>query len=212
MTSCWRQVDARAAMEMRPDDTAFIWGDRSALMRDSTGAPRETKGPPSENNYREMLAWGRPFTDLIDAVEPTLSTLFGGRFRLDHYYLNLLKRGNRVTSRGLHGNQFGLGTYHVHDGQPRCGGLVTVAFELLPVPPGCGGFACIEGSHKASFEMPQDWRSLAAPQGSEATHPFARVRCRSLQRLLSCSFTQNLLQLRRPCRPRLEARSYSPRP
>ena len=87
----------------------------------------------------------------------------------------MLKHGNRVTSRGLHGNQGGLGSYHVHDDQPRCSGLITVALELMPVPPGCGGFACIEGSHKANFDMPAEWRSLAAPQGSEITHPFARA-------------------------------------
>ena len=87
----------------------------------------------------------------------------------------MLKHGNRVTSRGLHGNQGGLGSYHVHDDQPRCSGLITVALELMPVPPGCGGFACIEGSHKANFDMPAEWRSLAAPQGSEFTHPFARA-------------------------------------
>ena len=139
------------------------------------GNDRESKGPGTENNYREMLTWGPAFTDIIGMLGPTLSTLFGGRYRLDHYYLNLLRSGNRVTSRGLHGNQHGLGTYHVHNGQPRCGGLITVGFELMPVPPGCGGFACIEGSHKASFDMPQEWRSLAAPQGSEAAHPFARA-------------------------------------
>ena len=121
-----------------------------------------------------MLTWGPAFTDIIGMLGPTLRTLFGGRYRLDHYYLNLLRSGNRVTSRGLHGNQHGLGTYHVHDGRPRCGGLITVAFELMPVPPGCGGFACIEGSHKASFDMPQEWRSLAAPQGNEAAHPCPR--------------------------------------
>ena len=66
---------------------ACSWGDRSALMRDSTGAPREKKGPSSENIQSELLQWGRPFTDLIDLLEPALTTLFGGRFRLDHYYV-----------------------------------------------------------------------------------------------------------------------------
>ena len=75
------QVDRRAALEMRPDDTAFIWGDRSALMRESTGAPRETKGPGSENIQDELLQWGPAFTSLIDLLEPALTSLFGGRCR-----------------------------------------------------------------------------------------------------------------------------------
>ena len=41
-------------------------------MRDSTGAPREKKGPSSENIQSELLQWGRPFTDLIDLLEPAL--------------------------------------------------------------------------------------------------------------------------------------------
>lgn len=169
------QVDRRVAMEMNPSDTAFIWGDRNALMRDSKLAPRASKGPASENNYREMVRWGRAFTDLIALTEPCLTTLFGGEFRLDHFYLNLLRQGNRVTSRNLHGSPHGAGTYSFYNGRPHCTGLVTVAIELMPVRPGDGGFACIEGSHKQNYSLPRACAVLEPPHGTPETHPFARA-------------------------------------
>ena len=160
---------------MAPTDTAFIWGDRNALMRDADHAPRDSKGPASENNYREMMEWGSAFTDLIALTEPCLSTLFGGEFRLDHFYLNLLRSGNRVTSRNLHGSPFGAGTYNWHAAGPKCTGLVTVALELMPVRPGDGGFACVEGSHKQNVALPREVAVLEEPYGTEAAHPFARA-------------------------------------
>lgn len=81
------QVDRRVAMEVDPADSAFIWGDRNALG---------PTGSPVENTYREVLRWGPAFTDLIALTEPCLATLFGVEFRLDHYYLNLLRRGNPI--------------------------------------------------------------------------------------------------------------------
>ena len=162
-------------MEMDPSDTAFIWGDRNALMRDSKLAPRAFKGPASENNYREMVRWGRAFTDLIALSEPCLTTLFGGEFRLDHFYLNLLRKGNRVTSRNLHGSPHGAGTYCFYNGRPHCTGLVTVAIELMPVRPGDGGFACIEGSHKQNSSLPRAFAVLEPPHDTPETHPFARA-------------------------------------
>ena len=160
------QVDRRVAMEVDPADSAFIWGDRNALG---------PTGSPVENTYREVLRWGPAFTDLIALTEPCLATLFGVEFRLDHYYLNLLRRGNPVTSRGLHGNPFGAGTYSFYNGKPRCTGIVTVAIELMPVRAGDGGFACIESSHKQNYTLPREYKMLEAPHGTEATHPFARA-------------------------------------
>ena len=37
-------------------------------------------------------------------------------------------------------------------------GLVAVAFELDDVTPEMGGFACVRGSHKMNFPLPDEWR------------------------------------------------------
>jgi hypothetical protein len=45
----------------------------------------------------------------------------------------------------------------------------------MPVRPGDGGFACIEGSHKQNYSLPRACAVLEPPHGTPETHPFARA-------------------------------------
>lgn len=130
-----------------------------------------------------LLEWGGPFIDLIDipTIAPYLETLLGVNYRLDHDYM---LRANKETSRPLflHGGGQGAGGvndlvgptdggqcyYRYHNGR-FFNGLIVVAFELNTVFPDDGGFACIAGSHKSNFELPES----AAPvvKGSSVRAP-----------------------------------------
>jgi hypothetical protein len=134
----------------------------------------------------EVLGWGKPFLDLVDnpRVLPYLEAFCDPFLRLDHEYVHVIRPGagsltGAMSSATLHGggapfdiSQF----YDFREGRP-WGGLTVVAYYLRDVNPGDGGFACVPGSHKASFPLPESFRSLdgelppfvtpiAAPAGS----------------------------------------------
>jgi hypothetical protein len=47
-------------------------------------------------------------------------------------------------------------------------GLVVVAYNLEDIGPDDGGFACVPGSHKSGFALPDSWKDLTDP------HPCVR--------------------------------------
>lgn len=122
--------------------------------KDPTGKGKITAG--------SLLTWGQSFRDLVDnpRVLPYLKELLGDTLRLDHDYAIFAEKGG--SSLVLHGG----GTpydpaqyYHCRNGQIFCG-LTVASYALTPIGPGEGGFACIPGSHKASFPCPTELKNL----------------------------------------------------
>ena len=122
-----------------------------------------------------LLEWGGTYIDLIDipTIAPYLEELLGFGYRLDHDYLNVVNGQNGKGSKTLylHGGGQGAGGprdivgstdggqcfYRYNNGR-FFNGLVAVAFELSDVAPESGGFACVAGSHKMNFPLPEEWR------------------------------------------------------
>lgn len=117
----------------------------------------------------EVLGWGPQLVSLIDnpRITPYLEELVHPCFRLDHEYIHVLRPGtgsvpSTLPSSELHGNgapfdpaQF----FRFSDGR-MWSGLTVVAYYLRDVNPGDGGFACIPGSHKANYPLPESFLDL----------------------------------------------------
>ena len=124
-----------------------------------------------------LLDYGGPFLDLVDTpkIIPYLEALLGQHYRLDHDYLKVDRRSGSRHGLYLHGGGQGAGRaedqrtgivgphdggqcYYRYNNAKMYNGLVAVAFELKTVRPGDGGFACVAGSHKANFALPEALR------------------------------------------------------
>jgi ectoine hydroxylase-related dioxygenase (phytanoyl-CoA dioxygenase family) len=123
---------------------------------------------PAASSHRfwdSLLGWGKVYRDLIDnpRITPFIETLVGPDFRLDHDYLDILRKGTSETS-CLHGGTTRDAShfFRYKDGE-MFSGLTVVAYNLRDVNVGDGGFGCIPGSHKANFELPGHWRDLRQP-------------------------------------------------
>lgn len=119
-----------------------------------------------------LLEWGGTYIDLIDlpTIAPYLETLLGRGYRLDHDYLKIESADSKHMLY-LHGGGQGAGgprdivgptdggqCFYRYNNGKFYNGLVAVAFELSDVSPESGGFACVPGSHKMNFALPEDWR------------------------------------------------------
>ena len=119
-----------------------------------------------------LLEWGGTYIDLIDlpSIAPYLEALLGVGYRLDHDYINVVN-AEHPSKLYLHGGGQGAGgpsdvvgptdggqCYYRYNNGQFFNGLLTVAFELNDVTPSCGGFACVAGSHKGNFALPDEWR------------------------------------------------------
>ena len=121
---------------------------------------------------QSLLEYGGPYIDLIDlpTIAPYLECLLGPHYRLDHDYIKV-DSAERDKKLYLHGGGQGAGRgrdivgphdggqcYYRYNNDRMFNGLVAVAYELKTVQPGDGGFACVAGSHKANFGLPEEWR------------------------------------------------------
>ncbi len=124
----------------------------------------------SKLRFDSLLSWGKPFLNLIDnpRITPYLSELLGGKFRLDHDYLHIIRQGIGPIGCYLHGGGTPFDpTQHYSFRNGRIyNGLLAVAYELNDVHPGDGGFACIPGSHKSNLPCPQEWLNLELANSS----------------------------------------------
>ena len=115
---------------------------------------------PDANAHRfnAFLDWGKPFRDLIDNARAVL----GRHFRLDHEYADLIRRGKGPIGTKLHGGAvpFDPSEYYLVRQGDIHAGLVVVAYNLRDVGPNDGGFAAVQGSHKANYQFPPEWREL----------------------------------------------------
>lgn len=117
----------------------------------------------------QVLGWGTPFLDLVDnpRITPYLEEFVDPYFRLDHEYIHVLRpRAGSLTgtfsSATLHGGgtPFDASQYYRFSEGRIWSGLTVVAYYLRDVKPGEGGLACVPGSHKSSFELPEHLKTL----------------------------------------------------
>jgi hypothetical protein len=130
-----------------------------ALVRAVDALAVPTPGPSiTSQRFNGHLFTDPAFVALLDhpAVFDVLTELCGAGLRLDHSYGIVMSPGTEGL--GLHGGgtPFDPAQFYVVQGaSPSCG-LVAVQWSLVDHPAGGGGFACVPGSHKASFALPPE--------------------------------------------------------
>jgi hypothetical protein len=134
---------------------------------------RQVAPDAATHRFGNLLDWGPDYRSLIDnpRITPYLEELVDRRFRLDHDYADLIRRGKGPIGTSLHGGSTPFDPsqyYHVHNGRIH-NGLTVVAYNLRDVHPGDGGFGCVPGSHKSNFPFPGEWREL------DTLQPFMRA-------------------------------------
>ncbi len=115
-----------------------------------------------------LLDWGKAYRDLVDnpIMVPYLGELLGEDFRLDHEYLDIIRAGKGPIGTTLHGGAWPFHStfyFQCKNGTMR-NGLFVVAYNLLDINPGDGGFAAVPGSHKSNFSFPNQWKELTNSQ------------------------------------------------
>ncbi len=114
------------------------------------------------HRFPSVMEWSPLFRSVIDnpRVSPALEEMLGSKFRLDHDYLDIMRRGNGPTRAYLHGGgtPFDHSQFYRWDNGKMHSGLTVVGYNLRDVSPGDGGFACIPGSHKSNLPYPEAWR------------------------------------------------------
>ena len=125
-----------------------------------------------------LLDAGEPFTSLIDHPRLTevLTEIIGPKLRLEITYSFVRSKG--CPQFEMHGGHRGGRVnfrYHVQ-GDRIFTGLTVVSFTLQDIAESDGGFACIPGSHKCDFPVPEDHERLFAVDGPLATSARPRGR------------------------------------
>jgi ectoine hydroxylase-related dioxygenase (phytanoyl-CoA dioxygenase family) len=127
----------------------------------------------STHRFGGLFGWGPEYRALIDnpRISPYLSELLGERFRVDHEYADVIRRGKGPIGATLHGGAcpFDPSQYYLFRNGRMYNGLTVVAYNLKDVNTGDGGFGCVPGSHKSNLPYPGEWRDL------EQERPFVRA-------------------------------------
>ncbi|WP_227872190.1 phytanoyl-CoA dioxygenase family protein [Paenibacillus albus] len=110
-----------------------------------------------------ILGWGEDFRALIDdaKLNPYLNEILGDKYRLDHEYAIIHRKG--APKLGLHGGgtPYDPGQYYTVRNNQIYSGLTVVSYALTDIGPDDGGFCCIPGSHKSSFPTPKEYRDYS---------------------------------------------------
>ena len=128
----------------------------------------------------DLVSAGEPFITLIDhpRLLAVLTEIIGPKLRLESHYSFVRTKGCPPFE--MHGGHRGGRVnfrYYVQGGQIFTG-LTVVSFALQEITAADGGFACVPGSHKSDFRVPDEEReqllavdgplvrNIAAPRGS----------------------------------------------
>ena len=114
-----------------------------------------------------FLAWGEPFTELVDhpLTMQIMRMQLGDAFRLDRIFGMRMNEG--MPSGRLH-SDYGAsepftkaepGRYYPQPGHQALHGFAVAAFNLTDSGPETGGLCCIPGSHNSHFKLPDCVRS-----------------------------------------------------
>ncbi|MFI1018581.1 phytanoyl-CoA dioxygenase family protein [Streptomyces sp. NPDC020965] len=137
--------------------------DRSLAMgADKFGA--ENRRTEFDDPFDWPDSWPLVFSDLVShprAVSLMLE-LIGDGFRYDSLKGMVMTPGTEGFV--LHGGAGDPASmcYYRTLGDTIRNGLITIAYALTDVEPGDGGFACLPGSHKANYPLPDDVMNLEA--------------------------------------------------
>lgn len=133
-----------------------------AHIADDTGPDMRT------HRFGNILEWGSSYRDLIDnpRISPYVEQLVGTQFRLDHDYADVIRTGKGPIGTVLHGGStpYDPGQYYRCQDGKMFNGLIVVAYNLMDVHAGDGGFGCVPGSHKSNYRYPTEWQPLDDPQ------------------------------------------------
>lgn len=143
---------------------------RSAESSLSRGS-KPLHGDHGRGDLGGMLTWPKPwcqsFRDLLahPRITPYLGELLGEGYRLDHLYGIIMTKG--AEGHVLHGGAISdnrTNLYKFQDSKMWCG-LTVVTWVLTDQNEGDGGFACIPGSHKSNYPIPEDVARLESDTG-----------------------------------------------
>ena len=128
----------------------------------------------------DLVNAGEPFITLIDhpRLIAVLTEIIGPKLRLEGHYSFVRTKGCPPFE--MHGGHRGgrVNFRYYVQGDRIFTGLTVVSFALQEIDEAHGGFACIPGSHKSDFPVPQEdrarlfavdgplVRNIAAPRGS----------------------------------------------
>lgn len=103
----------------------------------------------------DFLHWGQEFRDLADhpAVMPILIELMSAGVRIDHFYGMKHTKGTGMLPLHGGGDAFDSSFYQFKKGRMHTG-LTVASWALTDTPAGGGGFACVPGSHKSNYPLP----------------------------------------------------------
>ena len=157
-------------VKAHPEDTGW---DGSSFTHSwyNTGQLR----PAEERHGRPRVLWGKPYYDMIDPprVLPILQELLGdpqyrhvlpgcpparaGQIRLDHDNTHFAAPFEPARGPDKDGRWTpeGVKIGGIHGGDPITTRTVSVIYELKPLEPGCGGTACLSGTHNPGFPRPK---------------------------------------------------------
>jgi hypothetical protein len=110
------------------------------------------------------LAWeSDAFRKLLNhpRIIPYLKEMLGDKFRLDHDYGILMRKGNSGGVLHGGGTPYDPAQYYVFRNGRMYNGLTVVSWALTDALPGQGGFCCIPGSHKSNLPCPPNFRPVA---------------------------------------------------
>ena len=111
--------------------------------------------PDGSTRTINFLHWGQDFRDLLDhpAVTPILTELMSVGHRVDHYYGMHHPKGTGMLPLHGGGDAFDSSFFQFKKGKMHTG-LTVASWALSDTPPGGGGFACVPGSHKSNYPLP----------------------------------------------------------
>ncbi len=145
-------------------------GEANRLSRGSTFL--QGQGRPGMRGIN-LLDIEKPHCDIFrrllvhPAIMSRLKVMCGRGFRLDHgpQFIGGIKG---TSGHALHGSgapHRPYVAYRNQHGEMHCAG-VTVSWQLSEIPEGKGGFACVPGSHKSDFDMPEGVRTVDGDMGT----------------------------------------------
>lgn len=127
----------------------------------------------TSHRFGDLFEWGKPYRDLIDLpkILPYLHEIIGPHPRVDHIYADLIRKGLSPIGASLHGGSapFDPSEYFRFQDGRMYNGLCVVAYNLRDVGPEDGGFACVPGSHKSNYPLPNEWKDM-----TESLHPVVK--------------------------------------
>lgn len=140
-------------------ETAQPRWDGDTLVRTRNNAPFLLKlKSPYCDPFRKMIVHAQ--------IVSRLQVMCGKGFRLDHgpQFIGGLKGTLRHALHGAGEPHRPYVSYHNQNGHTHVGG-VTVTYNLADAGPDDGGFACVPGSHKSRYPMPDGVRTMENDMG-----------------------------------------------